>query len=690
MAAHKNNYEILRLLLDRGAAIPLPHDPRCGCQDCRREGEEDSVRHSRSRMNAYRALCSPSLIALSSRDPILTAFQLSWELRRLAIIEKEYALEYRQFKEQVQTFAVSLLDYIRTNQELKIIANYDHLLLTSRSIDEEDDECFGKNCKETVSKMHLHRIKLAVKLKQKKFISHPLIQQMLAGLWFSRVSEFQRKGLVQQVFFVILIGLMFPILSLASLYFPRTKFGCFSRTPFVRFVTHSASYVFFLCLLTLESQRLESFLIEYLGPAQTPSWIWNIHSRGRGRLPTVTESLIIVYVIGFLFQDLNQMFSSGCKAYVSDLWNIVDSLSNILYLNWILLRVTSILQVYVEGNKQDDYEDLREDWHPYDPMFVSEAFFSAGNILSFLKVVHMVSIHPHLGPLQISLQRMVFDILKFFFLYTWILFAFSCGLNHLLSYYSWKDHAKCYSPTSSEKDEHSCSVWRRFSNLFETSQTLFWASFGLIDLLNFELSGIKEFTRFWALLMFGLYSIINVVVLLNLLIAMMSDSYQVISSSRDTEWKFARSKLWLTYFDDGICRPPSPFNLLPSFSCFRTVLLYSLGRKSCKCIKRCWKKSRETDSIADHPSLEQVIHEQVMKSLVRRFITREQRMAEETGPVTEDDVKEIKQDIASFRFELLDLLKSNGFQSSSSQQRNDPSLGSRDSNGIIRTAELLT
>lgn len=28
LAAHKNNYEILKMLLDRGAAIPLPHDAR--------------------------------------------------------------------------------------------------------------------------------------------------------------------------------------------------------------------------------------------------------------------------------------------------------------------------------------------------------------------------------------------------------------------------------------------------------------------------------------------------------------------------------------------------------------------------------------------------------------------------------------------------------------------------------------
>jgi len=34
LAAQRNNYEILKLLLDRGATLPMPHDVRCGCDDC--------------------------------------------------------------------------------------------------------------------------------------------------------------------------------------------------------------------------------------------------------------------------------------------------------------------------------------------------------------------------------------------------------------------------------------------------------------------------------------------------------------------------------------------------------------------------------------------------------------------------------------------------------------------------------
>jgi hypothetical protein len=89
-----NNYEIIKILLDRGATLPTPHDVRCGCDECVTSSDQDSLRHSQSRINAYKALTSSSLIALSSRDPLLTAFELSWELRRLSRMEQEFRSEY--------------------------------------------------------------------------------------------------------------------------------------------------------------------------------------------------------------------------------------------------------------------------------------------------------------------------------------------------------------------------------------------------------------------------------------------------------------------------------------------------------------------------------------------------------------------------------------------------------------------
>ena len=71
----------------------------------------------------------------------------------------------------------------------------------------------------------------------------------------------------------------------------------------------------------------------------------------------------------------------------------------------------------------------REHWDTWDPMLISEGLFAAANIFSNLKLVYIFSVNPYLGPLQVSLSRMVMDILKFTSLFFLVLFAFSCAKN---------------------------------------------------------------------------------------------------------------------------------------------------------------------------------------------------------------------------------------------------------------------
>jgi hypothetical protein len=61
-------------------------------------------------------------------------------------------------------------------------------------------------------------------------------------------------------------------------------------------------------------------------------------------------------------------------------------------------------------------------------------------------------------------------------------------------------------------------------------QTLFWTVLGHIDLKQFELFNY-EFTKVAAKTILGIYAVITVVILLNLFIAMMNNSYQVICVS---------------------------------------------------------------------------------------------------------------------------------------------------------------
>ncbi|XP_014679441.1 PREDICTED: transient receptor potential-gamma protein-like [Priapulus caudatus] len=97
------------------------------------------------------------------------------------------------------------------------------------------------------------------------------------------------------------------------------------------------------------------------------------------------------------------------------MWNILDFITNALYLATVALRTCAYFMVQAE--KQNGSYDLafapRKDWDAYDPTLISEGLFAAANIFSSLKLVHIFTVNPYLGPLQISLGRMVFDIMKF-------------------------------------------------------------------------------------------------------------------------------------------------------------------------------------------------------------------------------------------------------------------------------------
>lgn len=49
----------------------------------------------------------------------------------------------------------------------------------------------------------------------------------------------------------------------------------------------------------------------------------------------------------------------------------------------------------------------------------------------------------------------------------------------------------------------------------------------------------------------------------------------------DVEWKFARSKLWLSYFDDGKTLPP-PFSLVPSPKSFFYFIMRIINFSKCR------------------------------------------------------------------------------------------------------------
>ncbi|KAF7645533.1 hypothetical protein LDENG_00202600 [Lucifuga dentata] len=156
--------------------------------------------------------------------------------------------------------------------------------------------------------------------------------------------------------------------------------------------------------------------------------------------------------------------------------------------------------------------------------------------------------------------------------------------------------------------------------------------------------------------MFGTYNIISLVVLLNMLIAMMNNSYQHIADHADMEWKFARTKLWMSYFEEGGTLP-SPFNIIPS----PKSVVYLIGWIKRQLLKRTSIQKLETFETLGRRAAENISYsheyQEVMKNLVKRYVAAMIRDAKTKEGLTEDNFKELKQDISSFRYEVLGMMK---------------------------------
>ena len=85
----------------------------------------------------------------------MTAFDLNRELKRLSRIENEFKQEYEQLAQQCQEYSAALLAETRSSKELEIILNYDA----------DNPPALSET---TTEKMHLSRLKLAIRYKQKK------------------------------------------------------------------------------------------------------------------------------------------------------------------------------------------------------------------------------------------------------------------------------------------------------------------------------------------------------------------------------------------------------------------------------------------------------------------------------------------------------------------------------------------
>uniref|UniRef100_A0A4W6D7Z6 Transient receptor potential cation channel, subfamily C, member 6a n=1 Tax=Lates calcarifer TaxID=8187 RepID=A0A4W6D7Z6_LATCA len=592
LAAHCREYEIVHTLLSKGARIDPPHDYFCSCDSCNYQQQFDSFSHSRSRINAYRGLASPAYLSLSSEDPVLAALELSNELAMLANIEKEFKNDYCCLSSQCKDYVVGLLDLCRSTEEVEAIL--------SGETDTEDTY-------DLPGRPSLTRLKLAIKYELKKV-------------------------------------------------------GKVMRSPFMKFVAHASSFTIFLGLLILNAAD------RFAGTTLLPNMTHHHQPGGPQFSPlllyrmtttpfTWMEILIISWVMGMIWAEVKEIWSQGPGEYLVEPWNFLDFGMLAIFLasfscRFSALRHANLAQTYVHTHyttlinvtlpPEINYFTLaRNEWLPSDPQLVSEGLYAVAVVLSFSRIAYILPANESFGPLQISLGRTVKDIFKFMVIFILVFLAFMIGMFNLYSYYL----------GAKQNDA--------FTTLEESFKTLFWAIFGLSEVRSVVINNGHKFIENIGYVLYGVYNVTMVIVLLNMLIAMINSSFQEIEDDADVEWKFARAKLWFSYFEEGRTLPV-PFNLVPSpksmlglATCVKSLLLQHMAGHSEEKTETQLNQLGESKNSGYGASTSPTRYQKIMKRLIKRYIIKAQT-DRESDEITEGELKEIKQDISSLRYELLE------------------------------------
>uniref|UniRef100_A0A8C5HTT4 Short transient receptor potential channel 1 n=1 Tax=Gouania willdenowi TaxID=441366 RepID=A0A8C5HTT4_GOUWI len=619
LAAQRNNYEILTMLLKQDISLPRPHAVGCECTACNAKNKKDSLRHSRFRLDIYRCLASPSLIMLTEEDPILRAFELSADLKELSLVEVEFRNDYEELAKQCKMFAKDLLAQARNSRELEVILNHtsseDHV--NKRGLMEE--------------RMNLSRLKLAIKYNQKEFVAQSNCQQFLNTVWFGETASYRRKHTCLKMATVLSVAMLWPLLSICYLLVPRSRIGQIIHTPFVKFIIHSASYITFLLLLNLYSL------------------VCNEDKKN-----TMIDYLLILWIIGMVWSDVKRLWYEGLEDFLDESRNQLSFVMNSLYL------ATFALKIVAHSKFKDTQDKERKKWDAFHPILVAEGLFAFANVLSYLRLFFMYTTSSILGPLQISMGQMLQEFGKFLGLFLLVLFSFTIGLTQLYG----KDQKDPNKNSSKGCEGIFCQQQSNdaFHTFMGTCYALFWYIFSLAHVALFvtRINYTEELRSFVGAMIIGTYNIVVVIVLTKLLVAMLHKSFRQIANHEDKEWKFARAKLWLSYFDDK-CTLPPPFNILPSP---KTVCYLVTSMRKWVCSHTSKGKVKRQNSLKEWKNLKlkrDENYQKIMCCLVHRYLTSTRQKLQSTDQATVENLNDLRQDLSKFRNEMRDLL---GFRTS--------------------------
>ncbi|XP_042716879.2 protein tyrosine phosphatase type IVA 3 isoform X4 [Chrysemys picta bellii] len=393
-----------------------------------------------------------------------------------------------------------------------------------------------------------------IECEQKDVVAHPAVQKYLTEVWYGSLKWAPWK--------IALLFVCFLACPPMWLVFSLPLKHRFNKIPIMKFMSHLASHIFLLIL----------FILTIVYPPISP--IYEGHM-----VPYWNEWLLLAWLLGTLVTELTH---SGERAGLAWIRVFVLGFSAIAFLCHLLaLMFTGTDRLHC--------------------LFARNIFLGVAMTLSFVQFLEFLTFHHLFGPWAVIIRNLMKDLTRFAVILGLFHIAFTMQLSSV------------YQPVYPEPKTNlsaaggNATVSTTIQDPVVVMVTLFFSLFGLVDPESLpSLTRTPQFTFVIIRFVFGVYLIVTLIVLINLLIAMMSDTYQRIQAQSDTEWKFGRAMLIRDMTRKS--GTPSPFNLFTNLLYYIKILCKHKG-KLCSTERRdLINEEEDLDSTSDTRSINMLAH----------------------------------------------------------------------------------
>ncbi|KAF5306177.1 hypothetical protein FQR65_LT07453 [Abscondita terminalis] len=388
---------------------------------------------------------------------------------------------------------------------------------------------------------------------QKEVIAHTVVQRYLQELW--RGSLNWPAWRTVSLFFAFIIC---PPLWVALTLPLGHKYN---KIPIIKFMSYLTSHVYLMLFLLIVGVTPPYAIVR---EKLIPYWY---------------EWILLVWLSGLLLFELtNPSDKSG--------------------LGWIKISVL-LFGIFGVGTHVLGFFITPNNWPTL--MYCRNQLFALSFLLACVQILDFLSFHYLFGPWAIIIGNLMKDLARFLAVLAIFVFGFSMHFVALnqpfknLSNSEVKDlgrpppgyfrednstipvNVRWIEPTASNvhrygrlRRKHPIQDQGMTMNPISAFEKLSFAVFGqtthdelIVEAPAGNPAYRPEWTKNLFKFSFGIYMLVSVVVLVNLLIAMMSDTYQRIQAQSDIEWKFGLSKLIRNMHRTTTA--PSPINLITTW-----------------------------------------------------------------------------------------------------------------------------